>query len=186
MVTFMFGNSVSDINFSFLEGVEAGHHETSHHSNEEKLLDQYEQITRWHVAQFAYLIEKLRSLPEGERNVLDNSAILFGSGFRDGNTHDHTTCRCCSPEGRRQAVAGPAHRLHARQSDGESAADDAAGRRRARDAFRRFDRPDRTIAGVTGFTCHCSAFLLGATGSASATCRTNGLHSMLESRFPTV
>jgi hypothetical protein len=88
VVTFMFGNSVSDINFSFVEGVEGSHHETSHHRNEEKLLDQYERITRWHVAQFAYLIEKLRALPEGETNVLDNSAILFGSGLRDGNSHN--------------------------------------------------------------------------------------------------
>ena len=40
------------------------------------------------MAQFAYLIEKLRSLPEGESNVLDNSVLLFGSGFRDGNKHD--------------------------------------------------------------------------------------------------
>lgn len=54
---------------------------------EEKLLDQYEKITRWHVAQYAYLLEKLRSLPEGDGNVLDNSAILFGSGLRDGNSH---------------------------------------------------------------------------------------------------
>jgi hypothetical protein len=88
VATFMFGNSVSDINFSFLEGVETSHHETSHHRNEEKLLDQYERITRWHVAQYAYLIEKLRSLPEGDSNVLDNSAILFGSGLRDGNSHN--------------------------------------------------------------------------------------------------
>jgi hypothetical protein len=88
VVTFMFGNSVSDINFSFIEGVESGHHESSHHGNDEKKLDQYERITRWHVAQYAYLLEKLRSLPEGESNVLDNSAILFGSGLRDGNSHN--------------------------------------------------------------------------------------------------
>jgi hypothetical protein len=88
VVTFMFGNSVSDINFSFIEGVEGGHHEMSHHGNDEKKLDQYERITRWHVAQYAYLLDKLRSLPEGESNVLDNSAILFGSGLRDGNSHN--------------------------------------------------------------------------------------------------
>ena len=27
-------------------------------------------------------------MKEGEGSVLDNSAILFGSGFRDGNKHD--------------------------------------------------------------------------------------------------
>lgn len=88
VVTFMFGNSVSNANFSFLEGVKTAHHEASHHSNKPELLDQYERIATWHVAQFAYLVEKLRSLPEGDATVLDNSALLFGSGFRDGNAHD--------------------------------------------------------------------------------------------------
>ena len=86
--TFMFGNSVSGQNFSFLDGVEGGHHEISHHSGKAEKLDQYEKITTWHVAQYAYFLEKLRSIPEGDSNVLANSAILFGSGFRDGNAHD--------------------------------------------------------------------------------------------------
>lgn len=88
VVTFMFGNSVSNANFSFIDGVTTSHHETSHHSNKPELLEQYEKITTWHVGQFAYLLAKLRAMPEGESNVLDNSAVLFGSGFRDGNAHD--------------------------------------------------------------------------------------------------
>jgi hypothetical protein len=84
----MFGNSVSGANFSFLEGVTSAHHETSHHADKPGLLEQYQKITTWHVAQFAYLVEKLKTLPEGEGTVLDNSALLFGSGFRDGNAHD--------------------------------------------------------------------------------------------------
>lgn len=88
VLTFMFGNSVSNADFTFLEGVTTSHHETSHHADKPELLDQYQKITTWHVAQLAYLLEKLRSLPEGDATVLDNSAILFGSGFRDGNAHD--------------------------------------------------------------------------------------------------
>lgn len=86
--TFMFGNSVSDINFSFVEGVHSSHHDTSHHANNPEKLDQYERIVTWHVAQFAYLMEKLRAIPEGEGTLLDNCALLFGSGFRDGNAHN--------------------------------------------------------------------------------------------------
>lgn len=85
--TFMFGNSVSTVNFSFLDGVHESHHETSHHQNKPEKLDQYEKISTWHVAQFAYLLNKLRSIPEGDSNVLDNSVILFGSALRDGNKH---------------------------------------------------------------------------------------------------
>ena len=85
--TFMFGNSVSTVNFSFLDGVSESHHETSHHQNKQEKLDQYEKISTWHVAQYAYLLNKLRSIPEGDSNVLENSAILFGSALRDGNKH---------------------------------------------------------------------------------------------------
>ena len=87
VITFMFGNSVSSVNFSFLEGVSESHHETSHHQDKVEKLDQYERISTWHVAQFAYLLEKLKAIPEGDSNVLDNSAILFGSALRDGNKH---------------------------------------------------------------------------------------------------
>lgn len=86
--TFMFGNAVSGTNFSFLDGVHGGHHNLSHHERKEKNLVQYQKIAQWHVAQYAYLLDKLQSMPEGESNVLDNSMILFGSGLRDGNSHN--------------------------------------------------------------------------------------------------
>ncbi len=85
--TFMFGNAVSGRSFAFLDGVSGGHHDTSHHQNSEEKLAQYEIITRWHIEQYAYLLSKLKSMKEGEKTVLDNSMILFGSGLRDGNSH---------------------------------------------------------------------------------------------------
>ncbi len=85
--TFMFGNSVSGRNFSFLDGVKGGHHQISHHENEAAKLEEYKRINAWHIAQYAYFLERLRSLKEGEGNVLDNSMILFGAGMRDGNAH---------------------------------------------------------------------------------------------------
>jgi hypothetical protein len=38
--TFMFGNAVSNKNFSFLEGVKGAHHEMSHHENKPEKLEQ--------------------------------------------------------------------------------------------------------------------------------------------------
>ena len=86
--TFMFGNAVSGKNFSFLEGVKGGHHQISHHEDNAEKLAQYALINRWHVEQFAYLLDRLRTIQEGEGTLLDHSMILFGSGFRDGNRHD--------------------------------------------------------------------------------------------------
>lgn len=88
IATFMFGNAVSNVSFRFLEGVSAGHHDCSHHSNEEDKLRQYEIITRWHISQYSYLLQRLDSMKEGEGTVLDNSMVLFASALSDGNKHD--------------------------------------------------------------------------------------------------
>jgi hypothetical protein len=86
--TFMFGNAVSGVNFRFLEGVTDSHHEISHHSHDAEKLRQYAVINRWHVEQYAYLLGKLHGMKEGERSVLENSMILFGSALSDGNSHN--------------------------------------------------------------------------------------------------
>lgn len=87
VATLMFGNSVSNRNFSFLEGVFGAHHSISHHTNDPRMLDQYEIISRWHIEQYGYLMQRLQSIKEGDKTLLDNSLILFGSGLRDGNRH---------------------------------------------------------------------------------------------------
>jgi len=88
VATFMFGNAVSNVSFRFLEGVSAGHHDVSHHQNDADKLEQYKLISRWHVEQYAYLLEKLKGMKEGESTVLDNSMVLFASALSDGNKHD--------------------------------------------------------------------------------------------------
>ncbi len=87
IATFMFGNSVSGRNFSFLDGVKGGHHELSHHENKEDKMNQIAKITTWHVAQFAYLAERMSQVKEGGGTLLDNSLLLFGSALRDGQSH---------------------------------------------------------------------------------------------------
>jgi hypothetical protein len=87
IATFMFGNEVTNQNFSFVDGVKSGHHDISHHQKDPEKLAQYALIGKWHIEQYAYLLRKLRSIKEGESNVLDNSMILFGAGIRDGDSH---------------------------------------------------------------------------------------------------
>jgi hypothetical protein len=86
--TFMFGNGVSPKNFSWLDGVNGGHHEISHHKNDPRALDMYARINRWHVQQFAYMLDKMKAIKEGDGTLLDNSMLLFGSCMRDGNQHN--------------------------------------------------------------------------------------------------
>jgi hypothetical protein len=86
--TFMFGNAVSNVSFRWLEGVSAGHHDVSHHQNDADKLRQYQLISQWHVAQFAYLLQKLAAMREGEGSVLDHAMVMFASALSDGNRHD--------------------------------------------------------------------------------------------------
>lgn len=88
VISFMFANDVSGRNFSFVDGVKGGHHDMSHHENNAEKIRQYQTIVRWHVGQFAGLCEKLKAIKEGEGTLLDNSMILCGSSFSDGNRHD--------------------------------------------------------------------------------------------------
>jgi hypothetical protein len=88
VATFMFGNEVSNQSFSFVEGVSGAHHSISHHQNDADKMRQYQLINAWHIAQYGYLLRKLRAMKEGESTVLDNSMILLGAGIRDGNKHD--------------------------------------------------------------------------------------------------
>jgi hypothetical protein len=87
--SFMFANDVSGKNFSgLIPGVKGGHHEFSHHQNKAEKYEPYSKINRWHCEQLSYFLDKLASIREGERTLLDNSMILFGSSFSDGNRHD--------------------------------------------------------------------------------------------------
>jgi hypothetical protein len=87
--SFMFANDVSGKNFSqLIPGATGGHHENSHHQDEPNKLETYTKINRWHNEQLAYLLDKLAAIKEGERTLLDNSMVLFGSSMSDGNRHD--------------------------------------------------------------------------------------------------
>lgn len=87
VATFMFGNEVSGKNFSFLPGVHGGHHELSHHENDKNKLEEYKRIGIWHLQQYAYMLERMKAIKEGNGTLLDNSMVLFGSGIKDGNAH---------------------------------------------------------------------------------------------------
>jgi hypothetical protein len=87
VATFMFANEVSGKNFSFLEGVSGSHHELSHHENNAAKLEQYKRINTWHIAQYAYMLKKMKAIKEGEGTLLDNSMVMIGSGMKDGNAH---------------------------------------------------------------------------------------------------
>lgn len=87
--TFMFANDVSGKNFGgLIPGAGGSHHEFSHHQDKSEKIEPYTRINRWHAEQLAYLMNKMTAIKEGNRTLLDNSMVLFGSSMSDGNRHD--------------------------------------------------------------------------------------------------
>lgn len=70
-------------------GVNDGHHDLSHHGNDQEKKQKIAKINRYHMENFAYFLNKLKSIKEGEGTLLDNCSIVYGSGISDGNRHNH-------------------------------------------------------------------------------------------------
>jgi hypothetical protein len=88
VATFMVAPESSGRSYPWI-GVSEGHHELSHHSGDKAKIEKIEKIDRWNVEQFAYFVEKLKSIKEGPGTLLDSCAIVYGSGICDGNAHNH-------------------------------------------------------------------------------------------------
>lgn len=88
IATMMFANAGDNKNYRMI-GVPDGHHDLSHHQNDAEKLAKIAKINRFQVQQFSYLLQKMKSIKEGERTLLDNSMIVYGSGLSDGNRHNH-------------------------------------------------------------------------------------------------
>jgi hypothetical protein len=86
--TFVFANDGSNRSYRDI-GVPEGHHDLSHHGRLQAKQAKIQQINQFHVTQLAYLLKKLKSVKEGERSLLDNCMIVYGSGISDGNRHNH-------------------------------------------------------------------------------------------------
>ncbi|MCA9132903.1 MAG: DUF1552 domain-containing protein [Planctomycetales bacterium] len=86
--TMMFANAGDNKNYRMI-GVPDGHHNLSHHQNDPVKLEKIAQINRFHVEQLSYLLQKMKSVREGDKTLLDNSMICYGSAISDGNRHNN-------------------------------------------------------------------------------------------------
>jgi hypothetical protein len=86
--SFAFANDGSNRPYKFID-VSEGHHDLSHHGGDTTKHEKIKKINRFHIAQLAYLLERLKSVKEGEDTLLDNSLIIYGSGIGDGDRHNH-------------------------------------------------------------------------------------------------
>ena len=86
--SFILAHDGSNRPYPFIQVAE-GHHDLSHHGNDQAKLEKIAKINRFHITQLAYFLQKLKSIKEGEGTLLDNCMVVYGSGIGDGNRHNH-------------------------------------------------------------------------------------------------
>ena len=67
----MLANEGSNKSYPFID-VPEGHHNLSHHGNDKEKQAKISKINQFHVTQFGYMLEKLKSTPEGDGTLLDH------------------------------------------------------------------------------------------------------------------
>ncbi len=95
--------------FPWLGYTAARHHDYTHADGKAPGADGVEgqrimrDICRWHVQEFAYLIAKLKSIPEGDGTLLDHCCLVYAHEHAEANPHKN--------DGHAVIVAGHAGRL---------------------------------------------------------------------------
>jgi hypothetical protein len=70
-------------------GVSDAHHPLTHHRNNPEWIEKVTKINCFHLEQFAYFVNKLKTTTDGDGTLLDRMMVVYGSGLADGNQHTH-------------------------------------------------------------------------------------------------
>ncbi|MFY9350261.1 MAG: DUF1552 domain-containing protein [Sphingobium sp.] len=86
--SFMIGRELSNRTYPEI-GVPDSHHMLSHHGNNPDKMEKLAKINRHHMGYFAYYLDRMQAVKDGEGTLLDRTLVLRGSAFGDPNDHDH-------------------------------------------------------------------------------------------------
>ncbi len=88
VATLMLNNDLSQMNFKFLEGVQGALHlDLTHNGHAADKEAMYLKTNQYHIAQFAYLTQRMKEIKEGDGSLLDNSILMLASSLFDGDAH---------------------------------------------------------------------------------------------------
>ena len=88
IATLMLNNDLSQMNFKFLQGVQGALHlDLTHNGHAIDKEAMYLKTNEFHIAQFAYLTQRMKEIKEGEGTMLDNSILMMASSLFDGDAH---------------------------------------------------------------------------------------------------
>ena len=109
--TFMLAREVSARSYPEI-GVSDSHHPLSHHQDEAAKLERLHKINEYQLRQFAYLVKKLATIPEGDGMMLDHTLFLYGTGISDSNTHFHDDLPVALVGGKAAGIRGGRYVRH--------------------------------------------------------------------------
>src|SRR5262252_3966248 len=73
-------------------GTNKGFHPASHHGGRESAILDFNKINRYHASLLPYFLDKLANTMDGEKSLLDQTVVMYGSPMADGNIHNHRRC----------------------------------------------------------------------------------------------
>ena len=115
VATFMVGPERWDTPYKFegLFDAPRSHHQMSH--NQTKMIDDLLKVDRFHMEQYAYLVEKMDQIQEADgASLLDNTLFTYGSGLGDGSTHQYNDLPIVMAGGGQSVTTG----LHVNMPEG--------------------------------------------------------------------
>ena len=143
VVTFMLGREFSGVTYPQI-GVPDAHHPITHHQQEPEKIAKVAKINAYHVTQFAYLLDKLRSTPDGDGSLLDH--VIDDLRDRHGRLQRPRPAQHSPPAGGRRrgsAQGRTSHPISEGDAAGEPAPDAAGQAGRALGSDRRQHRQAR-------------------------------------------
>ena len=99
-------------------GISRDRHSLSHHNGDKDLLQQLTRSDEFNVQQFAYFLDRLAEVRDGDGPLLDTTVSLYGSGLSYGNSHGTTSLPLVLAGGTKLGFRHGSHVDFNRQVDG--------------------------------------------------------------------
>ena len=68
-------------------GISQSRHELSHHNGDPEIMARLSRSDAFITQQFAYFLDRLQAIQDGDETLLDRTLVLFGSGMSYGHSH---------------------------------------------------------------------------------------------------
>lgn len=68
-------------------GIKKSYHSLSHHGNDDESIAHLIKLETYQIEKFGEFLTRLASIQDGDQTLLDSTAVLFGSGMGNGNSH---------------------------------------------------------------------------------------------------